>query len=72
MLSRGVLETRQNEGKDVRVARVFDRCQLAQEGIAASSPREARHGKAAMGTMPNKTDRSDVRGVAQLIRTDWY
>ena len=33
---------------------------------------EARQAKAAMGAMPNKTDRNDARGLAQIIRTGWY
>lgn len=33
---------------------------------------EARHVKAALGAMRNKTDRNDARGIAQLLRTGWY
>jgi len=33
---------------------------------------EARQTKAAMGAMPNKTDRNDARGIAQIMRTGWY
>ncbi|SES10640.1 Transposase [Sphingobium sp. YR768] len=33
---------------------------------------ETRQAKAAMGAMPNKTDRNDARGLAQIIRTGWY
>src|SRR3954451_2342778 len=33
---------------------------------------ETRHAKAAMGAMPNKTDRNDARGIAQIMRTGWY
>ena len=33
---------------------------------------EARQAKAAMSAMPNKTDRNDARGIAQIIRTGWY
>lgn len=33
---------------------------------------ETRAAKAAMGAMPNKTDRNDARGLAQIIRTGWY
>src|SRR5438270_3479418 len=33
---------------------------------------EARQAKAAMGAMPNKTDRNDARGIAQMMRTGWY
>jgi transposase len=25
-----------------------------------------------MGAMPNKTDRNDARGIAQIVRTGWY
>ena len=34
--------------------------------------REARHAKAAIGAMPNKTDRNDVRDIAQIMRIGWY
>ena len=33
---------------------------------------ETRQAKAAMGAMPNKTDRNDARALAQIIRTGWY
>ena len=33
---------------------------------------ETRQAKAAMGAMPNKTDRNDARGIAQVLRTGWY
>jgi len=33
---------------------------------------EARQAKAAMSAMPNKTDRNDARGIAQIMRTGWY
>ena len=33
---------------------------------------ETRRAKAAMGAMPNKTDRNDARGLARIIRTGWY
>lgn len=33
---------------------------------------EARRAKAAMGAMPNKTDRNDARGIAHIMRTGWY
>lgn len=33
---------------------------------------ETRQAKAAMGAMPNKTDRNDARGLAQIIRTGRY
>jgi transposase len=32
----------------------------------------ARQAKAAMGAMPNKTDRNDARGIAQITRTGLY
>lgn len=44
---------------------------LTEAGIAAICI-EARHAKAAMGAMPNKTDRNDARGIAQIMRTGWY
>jgi len=46
------------------------------EGLAAAGlPAvciETRRAKAAMGAMPNKTDRNDARGIAQIVRTGWY
>jgi transposase len=33
---------------------------------------ETRHAKAAMGAMPNKTDRNDARALAQIMRTGWF
>ena len=33
---------------------------------------ETRQAKAAMGAMPNKTDRNDARGLAQIVRTGWF
>ena len=44
---------------------------LSEEGIPAICI-EARRAKAAMGAMPNKTDRNDARGIAQIMRTGWY
>jgi transposase len=44
---------------------------LSEEDIPAICI-EARQAKAAMGAMPNKTDRNDVRGIAQIMRTGWY
>jgi transposase len=44
---------------------------LTAAGIPATCI-EARQAKAAMGAMPNKTDRNDARGIAQIIRTGWY
>ena len=33
---------------------------------------ETRHVKAALSAMTVKTDRNDVRGIAQLLRMGWY
>jgi transposase len=33
---------------------------------------DARHANAALKMMPNKTDRADARGLAQIVRTGWY
>lgn len=33
---------------------------------------DARHANAALKMMPNKTDRADVAGLAQIVRTGWY
>jgi len=44
---------------------------LSEAGILAVCI-EARQAKAAMGAMPNKTDRNDARGIAQIMRTGWY
>ena len=33
---------------------------------------EARQVKAALSAMRNKTDKHDVRGIAQLLRSGWY
>ncbi len=44
---------------------------LSEAGIPAICI-EARQAKAAMGAMPNKTDRNDARGIAQIMRTGWY
>ena len=44
---------------------------LTEAGIPAICI-EARQAKAAMGAMPNKTDRNDARGLAQIMRTGWY
>lgn len=32
---------------------------------------QTRHAKAATGAMPNKTDRNDLRTIAQIVRTGW-
>ena len=44
---------------------------LSADGLPAICI-EARQAKAAMGAMPNKTDRNDARGIAQIMRTGWY
>ena len=44
---------------------------LSEEDIPAICI-EARQAKAAMSAMPNKTDRNDARGIAQIMRTGWY
>jgi transposase len=44
---------------------------LTEAGVPAICI-EARQAKAAMGAMPNKTDRNDARGIAQIMRTGWY
>jgi transposase len=33
---------------------------------------KARQAKAAMGAMPNETDRDDARAIAQIMRTGWF
>lgn len=33
---------------------------------------DARHAGAALKMMPNKTDRHDARGLAQIVRTGWF
>lgn len=57
----------------------LEACSLAawlhESLVAAGLPAvciETRRAKAAMGAMPNKTDRDDARGLAQIIRTGWY
>lgn len=57
----------------------LEACSLSawlHEGLAAAGlPAvciETRRAKAAMGALPNKTDRNDARGIAQIIRTGWY
>jgi len=44
---------------------------LTEAGIAAICI-EARRAKAATGAMPNKTDRNDARGIAQMMRIGRY
>ena len=64
----------------MRMERVgLEACSLTawlQQGLSAAGiPAiciEARQAKAAMGAMPNKTDRNDARGIAQIMRTGWY
>jgi transposase len=57
----------------------LEACSLAawlHEGLTAAGLPvvclETRRAKAAMGAMPNKTDRADARGLAQIVRTGWY
>lgn len=65
---------------DLRMERIgLEACSLAAwlyEGLVqAELPTiciETRRAKAAMGGMPNKTDRNDARGIAQIMRTGWY
>jgi transposase len=33
---------------------------------------EARHRRVSLSTMRNKTDRSDARGIAQMMRLGWF
>lgn len=33
---------------------------------------EARQVSAALSAMPNKTDRTDAHGIAQILRTGWF
>src|SRR5947199_4803876 len=64
----------------MRMERVgLEACSLTawlQQGLSAAGiPAiciEARQAKAAMSAMPNKTDRNDARGIAQIMRTGWY
>jgi transposase len=64
----------------MRMERVgLEACSLTawlQQGLAAAEiPAiciEVRQAKAAMSAMPNKTDRNDARGIAQIMRTGWY
>lgn len=44
---------------------------LASAGFAAELL-ETRHVRAAFRTMPVKTDRTDARGIAQLMRVGWF
>lgn len=44
---------------------------LRDAGLAAICI-ETRQAKAAMKTMPNKTDRNDARALAQIMRTGWF
>ena len=68
------------QGLGLALERVgLEACSLSAwlyEGLtAAALPAvclETRHAKAAMGAMPNKTDRNDARAIAQIVRTGWY
>jgi transposase len=68
------------QGLGLALERVgLEACSLAawlHEGLtAAGLPAvclETRHAKAAMGAMPNKTDRNDARAIAQIVRTGWF
>jgi transposase len=68
------------QGLGLAVERIgLEACSLAawlHEGLAAAGLPvvciETRRAKAAMGAMPNKTDRNDARGLAQIVRTGWY
>ncbi len=33
---------------------------------------DARHANGVLTMMPNKTDRHDARGLAQIVRTGWF
>jgi transposase len=33
---------------------------------------DARHASGVLKMMPNKTDRHDARGLAQIVRTGWF
>src|SRR5919199_1838940 len=65
---------------DLPLARIgLEACSLAawlhDELRAAGLPAiciETRQAKAAMKTMPNKTDRNDARALAQIMRTGWF
>jgi transposase len=67
-------------GLDLAIERIgLEACSLSawlHEGLAAARLPviciETRRAKAAMGAMPNKTDRNDARGLAQIMRTGWF
>jgi transposase len=67
-------------GLGLAVERIgLEACSLSAwlyEGLAAAGLPvvclETRRAKAAMGAMPNETDRNDARGIAQIMRTGWY
>jgi transposase len=44
---------------------------MKQAGLAVELL-ETRHVRKALETMPVKSDRNDARGIAQLIRLDWF
>ena len=64
----------------MRMARIgLEACSLTawlHQGLSAAGlPAiciEARQAKAAMGAMPDQTDRNDARGIAQIMHTGWY
>lgn len=68
------------QGLELRLARIgLEACSLSSwlhEGLtAAGLPAvcmETRHANKVMSAMPNKTDRNDARGLAQIVRTGWY
>src|SRR3954462_2384275 len=68
------------QGLGLALERVgLEACSLSawlHEGLtAAGLPAvclETRRAEAAMGAMPNKTDRNDARAIAQIVRTGWF
>jgi transposase len=44
--------------------------ELSQRGLPIVCL-DARHASAALSMMPNKTDRHDAAGLAQIVRTGW-
>src|SRR3954464_7655512 len=67
------------EGSGLVLERIgLEACSLSawlhESLVAAGLPAvciETRRAKAAMGAMPNKTDRNDARGIARIIPTGW-
>jgi len=45
--------------------------ELKQRGVPAICL-EARHARAALSAMRNKTNRADARGIAHIVRTGWF